>query len=144
MALRSLKLRKQIDLVNKQLEELRTKAEALAVREAELEQAIAEAETDEDLNLAEEEIAKLEADKAENTEQTEALEKQCEDLERELSETEKKANTPPPAAEGGENVRGKELPSMEYNFTTTRAKELFGSMSLEARAAMFMTLLLLS
>ena len=87
MALRSLKLRKQIDLVNKQLEELRTKAEALAVREAELEQAIAEAETDEDLNLAEEEIAKLEADKAENTEQTEALEKQCEDLERELSET---------------------------------------------------------
>ena len=33
MALRSLKLRKQIDLVNKQLEELRTKAEALAVRD---------------------------------------------------------------------------------------------------------------
>ena len=128
MALRSLKLRKQIDLVNKQLEELRTKAEALAVREAELEQAIAEAET---------EIAKLEADKAENTEQTEALEKQCEDLERELSETEQKANTPPPAAEGGENTRGKELPSMEYSYTTTRAKELFGSMSLEARAAMF-------
>lgn len=137
MALRSLKLRKQIDLVNKQLEELRTKAEALAVREAELEQAIAEAETDEDLNLAEEEIAKLEADKAENTEQKEALEKQCEDLERELSETEQKANTPPPAAEGGENTRGKELPSMEYSYTTTRAKELFGSMSLEARAAMF-------
>ena len=46
MALRSLKLRKQIDLVNKQLEELRTKAEALAVREAELEQAIAEAQND--------------------------------------------------------------------------------------------------
>ena len=68
MALRSLKLRKQIDLVNKQLEELRTKAEALAVREAELEQAIAEAETDEDLNLAEEEIAKLEERDGEITE----------------------------------------------------------------------------
>ena len=138
MALRSLKLRKQIDLVNKQLEELRTKAEALAVREAELEQAIAEAETDEDLNLAEEEIAKLEADKAENTEQTEALEKQCEDLERELSETEQKANTPPPAAEGGENTRGKELPVMEnLAITTTRAKELFGNMTLEQRTALF-------
>lgn len=138
MALRSLKLRKQIDLVNKQLEELRTKAEALAVREAELEQAIAEAETDEDLNLAEEEIAKLEADKTENTEQTEALEKQCEDLERELSETEQKANTPPPAAEGGENTRGKELPVMEnLAITTTRAKELFGNMTLEQRTALF-------
>ena len=137
MALKALMLRKKIDDAKKQLDELRTKADALAIREAELEQAIAEAETDEEKQAVETAISEFEAEKAENTEQTEALEKQCEDLERELSETEQKANTPPPAAEGGENTRGKELPSMEYNFTTTRAKELFGSMTMEQRAAMF-------
>lgn len=137
MALKALMLRKKIDDAKKQLDELRTKADALAIREAELEQAIAEAETDEEKQAVETAISEFEAEKAENTEQTKALEKQCEDLERELTETEQKANTPPPAAEGGENTRGKELPSMEYNFTTTRAKELFGSMTMEQRAAMF-------
>lgn len=135
MALRSLKLRKQIDLIKEQLEKLRVNAEALATREAQLEQAVAEAKNDEDLDLIEKESSKLEAEKAENTEQTEALEKQCEDLERELSETEKKTNTPP-AAEGGES-RGKEFIGMNLEFTTKRAAELFGKMTLEQRSAMF-------
>ena len=47
MALHALMLRKKIDDLKKLLDERRTKAEALAIREAELEQAIEEASTDE-------------------------------------------------------------------------------------------------
>lgn len=138
MALRALKLRRQIDLLDQQLAELRTKAETFATREAELEQAIAEAETDEDMQTVETEISELEAQKKENAEQTKQLEKQCEELERELSETEKKANTPPPPQADGDNTRGKELSNMEnLRITTKRAKELFGAMSIEQRTAMF-------
>lgn len=135
MALHALRLRKELDDTKKKLEECRAKAEALATREAELEQAINEASTDEDKQLVDANIAEYEAEKAENDKETAELEKQCEDLERELAETEEKTNTPPPAAEEG---RGKELPVMEnLAITSTRARELFGKMSEQQRAAMF-------
>lgn len=136
MALKALMLRKKLNDAQKALEELRTKAEAFVTREAELENDIAEASTDEEKQAVEAEIAEFEKEKAENAEQTEALEKQCADLERELAETEEKANTPPPAATG--EGRGKELPVMEnLTITSTRAKELFGNMTIEQRTAMF-------
>ena len=136
MALHALMLRKKIDDLKKLLDERRTKAEALAIREAELEQAIEEASTDEEKQTVEAAITEFETEKAENAEETAKLEQQCEDLERELAETEEKANTPPPAS--GEEGRGKELPVMEnLAITTTRAKELFGNMTLEQRTALF-------
>lgn len=134
--LKALMLRKKLDDVKKQLEELRAKSEEFATREAELEADIAEASTDEEKAAVEEAIDKFEAEKSENEEQAKALEKECEDLERELQETEQKTNTPPPAQTDGES-RGKELPSMNLEFTTKRARELFGNMSIEQRAAMF-------
>lgn len=134
MALHALMLRKRIDDIKKLLDENRAKAEALALREAELEQAIAESSTDEEKQTVEAAINEFENEKADNATEKEELEKQCEDLERELSETEKKTNTPPPPGEG----RGKELPDMEnLAITTTRAKELFGNMNSEQRTAMF-------
>ena len=138
MALKALMLRKKLNDAKKALEELRAKSEGFAVREAELEQAINELPedaTDEQKQAVEEAISEFDKEKAENAEKVEGLEKECEDLERELAETEEKANTPPPAAEEG---RGKELPVMEnMEITTTRARELFGKMSLEQRTAMF-------
>ena len=136
MAIRALMLRKKLDDARKKLEELRAKAEALATREAELEQAISEASTEEEQQAVEAAVAEFENDKAENEKEVADVEKQCEDLERELAETEQKTNTPPPAQT--EEGRGKELPVMENSaITTTRARELFGKMSLEQRAAMF-------
>ena len=134
--LKALMLRKKLDDVKKQLEALRAKSEEFATREAELEADIAEASTDEEKAAVEEAIDKFEAEKSENEEQAKALEKECEDLERELQETEQKTNTPPPAQTEGE-ARGKELPSMNLEFTTTRARELFGNMPIEQRTAMF-------
>ena len=135
MALKALMLRKKLNDAKKALEELRAKSEDFATREAELEQAINEASTDEEKQAVETAIEEFDKEKAENAEKVEGLEKECEDLERELAETEEKANTPPPAAEEG---RGKELPVMEnMEITTTRARELFGKMSLEQRTAMF-------
>ena len=134
--LKALMLRKKLDDVKKQLEALRAKSEEFATREAELEADIAEASTDEEKAAVEEAIDKFETEKSENEEQAKALEKECEDLERELKETEQKTNTPPPAQTEGE-ARGKELPSMNLEFTTTRARELFGNMSIEQRTAMF-------
>ena len=136
MALKALMLRKKLNDAQKALEELRAKSADFATREADLEQAINEASTDEEKQTVEENIAEFEKEKAENNEKIAGLEKECEDLERELAETEEKANTPPPAS--GEEGRGKELPVMEnMEITTTRARELFGKMSLEQRTAMF-------
>ena len=137
MALHALRLRKELDDTKKKLEECRAKAEALATREAELEQAINEASTDEDKQLVDANIAEYEAEKAENDKETAELEKQCEDLERELAETEEKTNTPPPAP-AAEEERGKELPVMEnLSITSKRARELFGKMSDAQRVEMF-------
>ena len=136
MALKALMLRKKLNDAQKALEELRAKSEDFATREAELEQSINEASTDEEKQAVEAAIEEFDKEKADNEEKIAGLEKECEDLERELAETEEKANTPPPAS--GEEGRGKELPVMEnMEITTTRARELFGKMSLEQRTAMF-------
>ena len=54
MALRTLMKRKELNDANKALTEARAKVEAMQKREAELEQAIAEAETDEERAAVEE------------------------------------------------------------------------------------------
>ena len=60
MALKTLMLRRQIDLKKKSLGELNDKLAGYAERENELEQAIAEVETDEQRNAVEEEISAFE------------------------------------------------------------------------------------
>ena len=135
MALKALMLRKKLDDARKALEALRAKSEEFATREAELEQDINEASTEEEQQAVEAAVSEFEAEKEEHDKQVTELEQQCEDLERELKDTEEKTNTPPPASNEG---RGKEITSMnDLTITSKRAKELFGTMSLESRTAMF-------
>lgn len=91
MALKALMLRKQIDAKKKELEALRAKDEEFTKREAELEQAIDEAETDEETKAVEDEIEKFEGEKAENDAAKSELEQTVEGLENELKETETEA-----------------------------------------------------
>ncbi len=135
MALRALMKSKALSDLREKLEELRKKADEFKTREAEIEQAINEANTDEEKQAVEAAVNEFETEKAENEAEIAKLEEQCAELERELAETEKKTNTPPPASNEG---RGKEIPSMyDLTITSKRAKELFGAMSLENRTAMF-------
>ena len=137
MALKALMLRKKLNDAQKQLEEARAKATAFATREAELEQAISEASTEEEQQAVETAVTEFEAEKAENENEIKTLSERVSALEKELSETEEKQNTPPPA-DGQPEARGKELPVMaNLAITSTRAKKLFGAMTIEQRTAMF-------
>ena len=137
MALKSLMLRKKLNDAQKELEEARTKATALVTREAELEQAISEASTEEEQQTVEAAVAEFETEKAENDAEIKSLSKRVSALEKELAETEDKQNTTP--APEPEGTRGKELPDNMANLaiTSTRAKKLFGAMTIEQRTAMF-------
>ena len=134
MALKVLMLKKKRDDAQKQLDELRAKAEAFATREAELEADIAEASTDEEKAAVEEAITAFDSEKAENEKETQRLSDIIEQYDNEIAETEEKANQPAPEAEAR---AGKEIPTMEMTITTTRAREMFGEMSIEQRSAMF-------
>lgn len=137
MALKALMLRKKLNDAQKALEAARAKTEAFAIREAELEQAIAEASTEEEQQAVEAAVTEFEAEKAESENEIKTLSERVSALEKELSETEGKQNTPPPA-DGQPEARGKELPAMaNLAITSTRAKKLFGAMTIEQRTAMF-------
>lgn len=137
MALKALMLRKKLNDAQKALEAARAKTEAFATREAELEQAISEASTEEEQQAVEAAVTEFEAEKAENENEIKTLSERVSALEKELSETEEKQNTPPPA-DGQPEARGKELPVMaNLAITSTRAKKMFGNMSIEQRTAMF-------
>ena len=99
MALKALMLRKKIDGAKKSLEAVVEKDNELKTREAELEKAIAETETDEERSAVEEEIAKFEADKAENDAAKAQIEETIAGLETELADEEAAQETPAPAAE---------------------------------------------
>lgn len=88
MALRVLMLRKKLDDKRKELEALRNKAEEITLREAELEKAIEEAETDEEKKVVEDSVEEYEKDKAENDEAVRTLSDEVESLEKELAEKE--------------------------------------------------------
>lgn len=87
MALKTLMIRKKIEDKKKAIEALKSSND-FETREAELEQAIEEADTDEDKNAVDEEIDKLEAEKKEAEDKIGELEKEVEDLENELASIE--------------------------------------------------------
>ena len=84
MALKTLMLRKKIEDKKKELEAVRASGD-FETREAEIEKAIEEADTDEEKAAVDEEIDKLEAEKKEAEEKIEGLEKEVEELEKELA-----------------------------------------------------------
>lgn len=90
MALRALMLSKTLSEKKKALEELRSKIAGFAQREAELEQAIEEAETDEEKAAVEEAVTAFETEKAEAEEAEANLDAEVRELEAELDATETK------------------------------------------------------
>lgn len=94
MALKALMIRKKIDAKKKELEALIEKDADFEKRQADLESAIDEAETDEEANAVTEEIENFEAEKAEHEEAKGELEKQIEGLEGELKEEESEDPAP--------------------------------------------------
>lgn len=110
MALRALMLRKRLDEAKKSLEALRA-SNNFEKREAELEQAINEAETDEEKQAVEEEVEKFEAEKKEFEEKESNLDEEVRKLESDLAEVEKAQEVVTPAPEVVE--QRKEIHKME-------------------------------
>ena len=124
MALRALMLGKKLSTVKKSLEEARATLETFTTREAELEKAISEAETDEEKQTVEEEIAKFDAEKAEAEKNVTDLEAEVDKLERELADIEQA-----PAEENKPEERAA-TPQKE-----TRTMKRWRDMSYEERSA---------
>ncbi len=114
MALRALMLRKKIDDLKKQLEELRS-SNNFEEREAELTKAIEEASTDEEKQVVEEEVTKFEDEKKEYDEKEGALDKEIRELESELEEVEKEPEeTPAPTPTPEERKDGKNMHTRNF------------------------------
>lgn len=90
MALRALMLSKKLSEKKQALETLRKKIEGFTQREAELAQAIEEAETDEEKQAVEEAVEAFEAEKAEAEKSEADLDAEVRELETELESTETK------------------------------------------------------
>lgn len=96
MALKALLLRRDINKTKEALEALRAKDADFATREAELEAAINEAETDEDREKVGGEVEAFETEKAAHNEEKDGLSQKLDDLVQELEEEERKNPTPAP------------------------------------------------
>lgn len=128
MALKALKLRKQIDLKKKELAELMKTREVLNARETDLERAIDEVETAEDQEAVDAEVEQFEADRKENDDAIEGLERAIGDIEKELEDEERAQETEPVAPKAP-------APEMrEVNYTMNRRIK---DMSIQERDAFF-------
>ncbi|MDE7122661.1 MAG: phage major capsid protein [Oscillospiraceae bacterium] len=120
--LKALMLRKKLDDKNKILAELQQTGENLKTREAELEQSIAEAQTEEERTTVENAVNAFETEKRDHESQMTTLKKEIADLEQELSELEVKQRSASPQQE----ERG--------SYMTTKA---FFGMNMQERDAFF-------
>lgn len=100
MALRAMKLRKDIESNKAKLAALREKTAELEIREAEIETAIEEAETEEDKTIVSEAIDAFEAEKEAHDKEVSELENTIAQQERELEEIERKKPEPQPPQKG--------------------------------------------
>lgn len=125
MALRALMLRKKIDDLKKQLEELRS-TNNFEAREAELTKAIEEASTDEEKQVVEEEVTKFEEEKKEYDEKEGALDKEIRELESELEEVEKEPEeTPAPTPVPEERKDGKNMDTRQFYGMSIQERDRF-------------------
>lgn len=116
MALRALMLGKKLSEKKKALEELRAKIEGFTQREAELEQAIEEAESDEEKAAVEEAVTAFEAEKAEADEAVGNLDAEVRELEAELDAVEVKEEPQERTAAPVIEKREKEIHIMNKRF----------------------------
>ena len=98
MALKAIMLRKSIEKKKADLEALRAKDEEFATREAELSEAINEAQTEEEEAAVTEQIDAFDAEHNAHEAAKDGLTREIEALENELAEEERKQTVPAPAA----------------------------------------------
>ena len=140
MALKILMLRSKMDRLNKELETLREKDTEFAAREAELEQAVAEAATEEEEKVVVENIEQFEAEKQAHDEQKSALEQEISEIEDQIKEIEEKAptrgNNPTTNPESKHNERGERNKMNIVNIRSLpKSQRVFDALSGEQRQA---------
>lgn len=131
MALKALMAKKKLDDATAQLEALRTKQADFAKREADLEIAIAEATTEEEQKVVEENVAQFEIDKEANENEIKSLSERVAQLEQELADCEVKQDAPAPEAvpvEARSNETIKEM-NCKMTFSNVRTAKVFGKMN---------------
>lgn len=122
--LKVLLLRRRIDEKKKELDAFRSQLNDFETREAELEQAISEATTEEEMKVVDEEIDKFNAEKKDAEDKEKTLAGEVEALENELAEKESEQDTEP--AKAVEEERKEEI-KME-------TRKVFGNMTMEERS----------
>lgn len=122
--LKVLLLRRRIDEKKKELDAFRSQLNEFETREAELEQAISEATTEEEMKVVDEEIDKFNAEKKDAEDKEKTLAGEVEALETELAAKEEEQETEP--AKAVEEER-KEDTKME-------TRKVFGNMTMEERS----------
>lgn len=125
MALRAIMLKAKIDKKREELKKLKEKDTEFATREAELETAIGEAQTEEEQQVVSGQVETFEKEKKEHDEKKENLEKEIEDLENDLKKEEQQPAEP---------VRTRE-PKGEKRTMENRRK--FFGMNAQERTAFF-------
>ena len=135
--LKILMLKRSLDKKNEELEALRAKDEEFSTREAELEQAIAEAKTQEEETAVTEEVEKYDAEKQVHEDAKAALSQEIEGLENDLAALEEQKPEPQRSAPKFENER------MNQSMTTTvnirslpMSRRAFDSLPMETRQEM--------
>ena len=135
--LKILMLKRSLDKKNEELEALRAKDEEFSTREAELEQAIAEAKTQEEETAVTEEVEKYDAEKQAHEDAKAALSQEIEGLENDLAALEGQKPDPQRSAPKFENER------MNKSMTTTvniralpMSRRAFDSLPMETRQEM--------
>ena len=132
--------RRALDIKRAGLETLRKKGEEFTRREAELETAIQEAETDEERTALDAEVSQYETDLAAHTEQIRTAENEVSDLEAELERYEREAREAAEAA--GRERRGERGETRGMNEITVNIRALpmnrraFDALPQETRTAM--------
>lgn len=130
--LKTLMMRRDIDRKKKELEELRGKDEEFVAREAELELAINETETDEQREAVADEVEKYDADKAAHEQKKDDLNREIEELEGQLADMERNAPKPTNVEKKVERSNQK----LTINIRTLPAnKRAFDAISTEERNA---------
>lgn len=133
MAIKALMLKKKIDRASNALAPLMEKEKEFEVRESELQKALEEAETEEEINTVEEEVNTLEADKEANAKAKEELAQEIEGYKEELAKIEEEDNKEPEAQE----VKPVAEPEERKVNTVMNKRNIFAKMDLQTRNAIF-------
>ena len=140
MALKILMLRSKMDRLNKELETLREKDAEFAAREAELEQAVNEAATEEEEKVVAENVEQFETEKQAHDERKSALEQEINEIEGQIKEIEANAptrgNNPVANPESKHNERGERNKMNIANIRSLpKSQRVFDALSGEQRQA---------